>query len=133
MPERPAARQDPWLVRWGLTLAAVGVVGVLVIVPVINVFYQALAHGVGTYVHNLVADPDTRHAILLTLTVAPVAVVLNVVFGVAAAWAIARYQFPGRTAADHAHRPALLGLAGRGRPDVRALVRAARVLRPVAA
>jgi len=70
---------------------------VLVIVPVINVFYEALARGAGTYIQNLLADPDTRHAIVLTLTVAPVAVVLNVVFGVAAAWAIARYQFPGRT------------------------------------
>jgi sulfate transport system permease protein len=78
-------------------LAAVGVVGVLVIVPVINVFTEALARGVGTYIQNLIADPDTRHSILLTLTVAPVAVVLNVIFGVAAAWAIARYQFPGRT------------------------------------
>src|SRR4029453_4226555 len=69
----------------------------LVIVPVINVFYEALARGAGIYMQNLLADPDTRHAIVLTLTVAPVAVVLNVVFGVAAARAIARYQFPGRT------------------------------------
>jgi sulfate transport system permease protein len=84
-------------VRWVLILAAVGAVGVLVLVPVINVFYEALARGVGTYVKNLLADPDTRHSIGLTLTVAPVAVVLNVLFGVAAAWAIARYQFCGRT------------------------------------
>jgi len=95
--ERRTALQDPWLVRWSLIIAAVGVVGVLVIVPVINVFYEALARGAGTYIQNLLVDPDTRHAIVLTLTVAPVAVVLNVVFGVAAAWAIARYQFPGRT------------------------------------
>src|SRR3989442_6715007 len=95
--ERRTALQDPWLVRWGLILAAVGVVGVLVLVPVINVFYEALARGAGTYIQNLLSDPDTRHSILLTLTVAPVAVALNVVFGVAAAWAIARYQFPGRT------------------------------------
>jgi sulfate transport system permease protein len=95
--QRRVALQDPWFVRWGLILAAVVVLGVLVIVPVINVFYEALAHGAGTYVKNLMADPDTRHSILLTLTVAPVAVVLNVVFGVAAAWAIARYEFPGRT------------------------------------
>jgi len=94
---RRAALQDPWFVRWGLILAAVSVVGGLVIVPVINVFYEALARGAGTYIQNLLSDPDTRHAILLTLTVAPVAVVLNVVFGVAAAWTIARYQFPGRT------------------------------------
>jgi sulfate/thiosulfate transport system permease protein len=95
--KRQTALQDPWLVRWGLILAAVGVVGVLVIVPVINVFYEALARGAGTYIQNLLADPDTRHSILLTLTVAPVVVVLNVIFGVAAAWAIAKYQFPGRT------------------------------------
>ncbi len=95
--KRQRRREDPWLVRWGLIAAAVGVVGVLVVVPVINVFYEALARGAGAYIQNLIGDPDTRHAILLTLTVAPVAVVLNVVFGVAAAWAIARYQFPGRT------------------------------------
>jgi sulfate transport system permease protein len=95
--KRRTALQDPWWVRWGLIVAAVGVVGVLVVVPVINVFYEALARGAGAYIQNLLADADTRHAILLTLTVAPVAVVLNVVFGVAAAWAIARYQFPGRT------------------------------------
>jgi len=95
--KRQTALQDPWFVQWGLIVAAVGVVGVLVLVPVINVFYEALARGAGTYMQNLLADADTRHAILLTLTVAPVAVVLNVVFGVAAAWAIARYQFPGRT------------------------------------
>ena len=95
--ERRTALQDPCLVRWGLIIAAVGIVGVLIIVPIVNVFYEALARGAGTYIQNLLADPDTRHAIVLTLTVAPVAVVLNVVFGVAAAWAIARYHFPGRT------------------------------------
>jgi sulfate transport system permease protein len=70
---------------------------VLVIIPVISVFYQALSRGLGTYFENLFGDPDTRHAVLLTLTVVPVAVVCNVVFGVAAAWAIARFRFPGRT------------------------------------
>jgi sulfate transport system permease protein len=91
------ARRDPWYVRWGLTLAAVAVVGLLVVVPVAHVFAQALAGGVAVYWKNLAADPDTRHAILLTLTVAPAAVAANLVFGVAAAWAIARFRFPGRT------------------------------------
>jgi sulfate transport system permease protein len=90
-------RNDPPLVRWGLTLAAVAVVFVLIVIPVANVFYQALAQGPGTYWQTLVLDADTRAAILLTLTVAPVAVVLNLVFGLAAAWAIARFRFPGRT------------------------------------
>jgi sulfate transport system permease protein len=98
MEGRPShsARRDPWPVRWGLTLLAVAVVTVLVIVPLVNVFAQALAHGPRVYWDSLAADPDTRHAILLTLTVAPVAVAANVVFGVAAAWAIARFRFPGR-------------------------------------
>src|SRR5690606_17853010 len=45
---------------------------------------------------NLFLDPDTRHSILLTLTVVPIALVANVVFGVTAAWAVSRFQFPGR-------------------------------------
>jgi sulfate transport system permease protein len=90
-------RSDPPLVRWGLTLAALAVVFVLIVIPVVNVFYQALSQGVGSYWRAIVLDADTRAAILLTLTVAPIAVLLNVVFGVAAAWAIARFRFPGRT------------------------------------
>jgi sulfate transport system permease protein len=95
----PAARvrQDPWFVRWPLIVVAVGVLGLLVIVPLVNVFAQALAGGPRAYWHNLADDPDTRHAILLTLTVAPAAVAANIIFGVAAAWAIARFRFPGRT------------------------------------
>ncbi len=88
---------DPPLVRWALTLLALGVLGFLIIVPVVHVFAQAFSNGIGAYFAALLQDPDTRHAILLTLTIAPVAVGLNLVFGVAAAWAIARYRFPGRT------------------------------------
>lgn len=88
--------RDPWFVRWSLTLAAILVLTVLVIVPVVNVFYQALSRGVGTYWHNLFGDANTRHAILLTLTVAPIAVLSNLIFGVACAWAIARFRFRGR-------------------------------------
>lgn len=91
------AQRDTPLVRWTLILTAVGIVTILVIVPLANVFYFALSEGVGTYFKNLFGDPDTRHAIFLTLMVAPVAVVANVIFGVAAAWAIARFRFPGRT------------------------------------
>jgi sulfate transport system permease protein len=91
------AREDHPLVRWTLTLAAVAVIGVLVIVPVVHVFAQALAKGVRVYWENLAADANTRQAILLTLTVAPIAVAANLLFGVAAAWAIARFRFRGRT------------------------------------
>jgi sulfate/thiosulfate transport system permease protein len=97
-PGRPRrTHADPAWVRWGLTLLAIGIVTLIVIVPVVHVFTQAFARGAAFYWQSLVADRDTRHAILLTLTVAPVAVAANLVFGVAAAWAIARFRFPGRT------------------------------------
>jgi sulfate transport system permease protein len=92
-----AARRDPVWVQWTLTIAAMLVIGVLIVVPVVNVFYQALAEGFSAYWSHLVKDPDTLHSILLTLTVAPIAVILNIVFGVAAAWTIARFNFRGRT------------------------------------
>ena len=127
------AQQDPAWVRWALTALALGVVGLLVVVPVVNVFAQALREGVGAYWKNLFGDPDTRHSILLTLTVVPIALVANVVFGVAAAWAIARFDFPGRSAADRADRSAVFGVAGRGGADVRADLRPAGLLRAVPA
>ncbi|MDB5313948.1 MAG: cysW [Gemmataceae bacterium] len=97
---RPAARRkaaDPWVVRWGLVGATLLIVGGLVVVPLVAVFTHAVGKGVGTYWENLTNSPDTRHAVFLTFVVAPVAVGLNVVFGVAAAWVIARFRFPGRT------------------------------------
>ena len=90
-------RQDPLYVRCILIALAIGVIGVLVIIPLVNVFWNAFPGGLGAYWRNLFDDADTRHAILLTLTVAPLAVLANVIFGVAAAWAIARFRFPGRT------------------------------------
>jgi sulfate transport system permease protein len=90
-------RQDPFWVRWTLTLLAAAVVAVLIVIPVVHVFAGALSDGAATYWQNLFGDPDTRHSILLTLTVVPGALAANIVFGLAAAWAIARFHFPGRT------------------------------------
>jgi sulfate transport system permease protein len=80
-----------------LTLAAVVVLGVLIVVPVAHVFYEALRNGLPAYWQAISADPDTTKAIRMTLVAAPIAVVFNLVFGVAAAWAIARFRFRGRT------------------------------------
>lgn len=93
----PRMHQDPLVVRVLLSLFAFAVVGLLIVVPIIHVFYQALANGLGSYWETLVTDTDTRHAILLTLTIVPISVLANTVFGVAAAWCIARFRFPGRT------------------------------------
>lgn len=95
-PETPRYMRDPAWVRYLLIGLTLTVLGIFVIVPVVNVFYQALAGGISTYVRNLVTDPDTRHSILLTLIVAPLAVLFNIIFGVAAAWAVVHYRFPGR-------------------------------------
>ncbi len=92
-----SAQQDPLWVQWGLITLAVAAVGVLVVIPVVNIFTEALRHGAGVYWKNLFADPDTRHSILLTFTVAPLALAANLIFGLAAAWAISRFDFPGRT------------------------------------
>jgi sulfate transport system permease protein len=90
------AQEDPLWLRVTLIVAALAVIGILVVVPVVNVFVEALRDGLGAYFANLLDDSDTRHAILLTLTVVPIALVANTVFGIAAAWAIARFRFPGR-------------------------------------
>jgi sulfate transport system permease protein len=94
---RAAKARDPAWVRVTLTALALLALTVLVVVPVVSVFYEALADGAGAYWNNLTGDPDTRHSVLVTLVVAPLAVLSNLVFGVAAAWAISRFRFPGRT------------------------------------
>jgi sulfate transport system permease protein len=91
------AQEDRVWVRWGLISLAFAVVGILVVIPVVNIFATALSAGVGVYWNNLFDDPNTRQSILLTLTVAPIALAANTVFGLAAAWSISRFDFPGRT------------------------------------
>jgi sulfate/thiosulfate transport system permease protein len=91
------SQQDPPWVRVSLIAAAVVSIAVLVVVPVVHVFVSALSEGFGVYWNNLFGDPDTRQALGLTLTVVPMALVANTVFGISAAWAIARFDFVGRT------------------------------------
>jgi len=93
---RLPAHEDPPIVRRLLFGAAVTVMVFLVVIPLVVVFVEAFAAGLRVYWNNLVHDPDTLDSIKLTLMVAPVAVVSNLIFGVAAAWAIARFRFPGR-------------------------------------
>jgi sulfate transport system permease protein len=80
-----------------LVLGALGVLGILIVIPVAHVFYQAFRNGPAGYWQSLTGDALTLKAIRTTLTVVPIAVGLNLVFGVAAAWATARFRFRGRT------------------------------------
>jgi sulfate transport system permease protein len=91
------AQKDPAWVRWGLIGAVLLVVGLLVVVPLVYIFATALSDGLSAYWRNLFGDPDTLHSMLLSATVVPIALVANIVFGIAAAWAISRFDFPGRT------------------------------------
>jgi sulfate transport system permease protein len=70
--------------------------GVFLLLPLVNVFYQALSKGMQFYRESLI-DPDTLSAVKLTLLVAAISVPLNLVFGVAASWAIAKFEFPGKS------------------------------------
>jgi len=92
-----ARRAESAIVRRLLIGSALMVVGIVIVAPVALVFYSALEHGLGAYWRNLVNSPATLHSIKLTLIVAPTAVILNTLFGVSAAWLIARFRFPGRT------------------------------------
>ena len=81
--------------RAGLMALAFAFLGIFLVLPLVIVFQQAFAKGAGAYLTAL-TDPDTRSAIRLTLLVAAISVPLNVVFGIAAAWAIAKFEFKGK-------------------------------------
>ena len=91
---RPPVGKPGW-VQWLLIGTALVFLGVFLFVPLAFVFTQALRKGLGVYVSAL-TDPDAVAAMQLTLLTAAIAVPLNLVFGVAAAWAIAKFDFPGK-------------------------------------
>ncbi|HEX2886749.1 sulfate ABC transporter permease subunit CysW [Vineibacter terrae] len=90
------ARTEPRPVRWLLITVALLFVAIFIVLPLVSVFTEALRQGFGAYFSAL-ADADARAAIGLTLTVAAIAVPLNLVFGVVAAWAIAKFDFRGKS------------------------------------
>lgn len=92
---RDATREPTW-VRWTLiSIAAIFFLSCLIL-PLILVFVEAFKQGLGVYFQALV-HPDTLSAVKLTLITAAIAVPLNVVFGVAAAWAVAKFDFRGKS------------------------------------
>jgi len=88
------AEESPF-VKWLLIGVAMVFVFTFLLLPLVNVFAQAFAKGWQAYLKALV-DPDTLSAIRLTLLVAAISVPLNVIFGLAAAWAIAKFDFRGK-------------------------------------
>jgi sulfate/thiosulfate transport system permease protein len=91
----PAIR-DPGPVRAILLIIAIGFATLFLFVPLLAVFYEAFQKGMPGYLAAL-AKPASQSAIQLTLLVAAIAVPANLIFGVAASWAIAKFDFPGKT------------------------------------
>jgi sulfate transport system permease protein len=87
---------EPLHIQLIIIVAALAFLGLFIILPLIVVFVQAFSKGITTYI-NALTDPDALSAIRLTLIVAFASVTLNLFFGVAAAWAITKFRFPGKT------------------------------------
>ncbi|MFJ3317273.1 sulfate ABC transporter permease subunit CysW [Herbaspirillum huttiense] len=94
-PLTPGAITEPWWVRALLIGIALAFLTLFLFVPLVAVFYEALRKGWDVYVASI-TEPDAWSAIKLTLVAAAIAVPLNLVFGVAAAWAIAKFEFRGK-------------------------------------
>jgi len=88
--------EDSAALKLTLSAIAIAFVGVFLVLPLLVVFTEAFAGGWG-HVWTTITAPDSLAAIKLSLTAAAIAVPLNTVFGIAAAWAIAKFAFPGKT------------------------------------
>ena len=94
-PSRPVTTETP-VTRLLLTLVALAFMGLFLLLPLAAVFVEAFRKGADAYFATF-QDPDAMAAIRLTLTVAAIAVPLNLVFGIAAAWAITKFEFPAKS------------------------------------
>jgi len=94
---RGTARRDPAPAELLLTVLALVALSVLIVLPLTAVFIQAFEKGWQVYL-DAVRDPYTRDAIRLSLLAAGISVPLNLVFGVAAAWAVSKFDFSGKSA-----------------------------------
>lgn len=92
----PRATTEPVVVRWLLISVALAFLVIFLFVPLVAVFIQALQKGILAYFDAL-RQPDALAAIRLTLLTAAIAVPLNLIFGVAAAWAITKFEFFGKS------------------------------------
>ncbi|MCQ6558692.1 sulfate ABC transporter permease subunit CysW [Paenibacillus mendelii] len=92
---RPKHTNESPVVRVVLTVVALLFLGLIVVLPLASVFVEAFKRGADVYVASI-TDPDAVSALKLTLLTALIAVPLNTIFGVAAAWAISKFRFRGK-------------------------------------
>lgn len=91
----PPVTHEPVWVKWLLVTVGLGWFAALLLLPLATVFIQALSPGLAFFWHAI-SEPDALSALGLTALVTLCSVPLNLLFGLAAAWAIARFRFPGR-------------------------------------
>lgn len=92
---KPPRVGDNPLFRRSLLTIVLLLVGLMIVAPLVVIAVEAFSRGVGYFAESI-AEPDTRHAILLTVITALIAVPINTIFGVAAAWAITKHDFRGK-------------------------------------
>ena len=88
--------EDPLWLKLLLGGVAIAFITVLLLLPLVLVFKEALAQGIAAFWASI-TEPDALAAVRLSLTAAAIAVPLNTVFGIAAAWSVAKFDFPGKT------------------------------------
>lgn len=88
--------EDPLWLRLFLGAVAIAFIAILLLLPLALVFKEAFANGIGAF-WTAIKEPDTLASVRLSLIAAGIAVPLNMVFGIAAAWCITKYDFPGKT------------------------------------
>src|SRR5687768_15049950 len=92
---RSVALSEPSWVKAALVTLAIGFLALFLLVPLVAVFVEAFRKGVGAYFASF-SDPAALSAIRLTLLAAAIAVPANLIFGLAASWAIAKFNFVGK-------------------------------------
>jgi sulfate transport system permease protein len=88
--------EDPLWLKAVLGAITIGFIGILLLLPLVLVFQEAFAKGAGAFALSIL-EPDALASVRLSLTAAAIAVPLNTLFGIAAAWSIAKFDFPGKT------------------------------------
>jgi sulfate/thiosulfate transport system permease protein len=87
---------EPRLVRWVLITLALGFLGLVLVLPLVAIFIKAFDKGIAVFL-EAISNPDALSAIKLTLIITLITVPLNAIFGVAAAWAVTKFNFKGKS------------------------------------
>lgn len=95
-PQTTARGSEPRLVRWALITLALAFLGLFLVLPLVAIFIKAFDKGLAVFL-EAISNPDALSAIRLTLTITLITVPLNAIFGVAAAWAVTKFNFKGKS------------------------------------